>query len=64
MAVARFLGIRTSPFDNFLWLREASSVRGIWECAASEGAGSGEEAVLVLEEGMAGVNFTRVWGLG
>ncbi len=67
MAVACFLGLRTSPFENFLWLREASSVRGIWEVAPSgaraRGAGAGEEAGLVFEEGMAMVNFTKAWGL-
>ena len=57
MAVACFLGLRTSPFENFSLLREASGdggVIGIREVAASEGAGAGEEADLVLEEGTAG----------
>ncbi len=45
MAVACFLGLRTSPFENFSLLREATGIRGV----ASEGADAEEGAVLVLE---------------
>ena len=57
MAVACFQGSETSPGESFLLLREASGVGGVVgrrEVAASGGAGVGEEAVLGLEEGMAG----------
>ena len=50
IAVACFLGLRTSPFEKFSLLREATGVRGV----ASDGAGAGEEAVLGLGQGMAG----------
>ena len=54
MAVACFQGPETSPGESFLLLREASGVGGVVgrrEVAASEAR---EEAVLGLEEGMAG----------
>ena len=64
MAVACFLGAKSGSPRILCLLREASGAMGIREVAASEGAGVGEEAALGLEEGMAGVNFTKGWELG